>query len=143
MTSNLGSDLIQNLAGESHYDEMKDAVMAVVGQQFRPEFINRIDETVVFHPLAQEQIQGIARIQLVNLEKRLEERDLKLEISDEVMQMLVEAGFDPVYGARPLKRSIQQFIENPLAQDILSGKFAPGDLIKAEMMEGNVIFEKG
>ena len=143
MTSNLGSDLIQNLAGESHYDEMKGAVMTVVGQQFRPEFINRIDETVVFHPLAREQIQGIARIQLVNLEKRLEDRDLKLEISDEAMLMLAEVGFDPVYGARPLKRSIQQLIENPLAQDILSGKFVSGDLIKADVVEGQLKFEKG
>ena len=143
MTSNLGSDLIQNLAGESHYDEMKGAVMTVVGQQFRPEFINRIDETVVFHPLAREQIQGIARIQLVNLERRLEDRDLKLEISDEAMLMLAEVGFDPVYGARPLKRSIQQLIENPLAQDILSGKFVSGDLIKAEILEEKISFEKG
>ena len=143
MTSNLGSDLIQNLAGESHYDEMKEAVMTVVGQQFRPEFINRIDETVVFHPLAREQIQGIARIQLANLEKRLEDRDLKLEISDEAMLMLAEVGFDPVYGARPLKRSIQQLIENPLAQDILSGKFAPGDTIKAELKQDKICFDKG
>ncbi|MBV1915601.1 MAG: ATP-dependent chaperone ClpB [Pseudomonadales bacterium] len=143
MTSNLGSDLIQNLAGESHYDEMKGAVMTVVGQHFRPEFINRIDETVVFHPLAREQIQGIARIQLANLEKRLEDRDLKLEIGDEAMLMLADVGFDPVYGARPLKRSIQQLIENPLAQDILSGKFAAGDTIKAEMVEGEIRFENG
>ncbi len=143
MTSNLGSDLIQNLAGESQYDEMKTAVMAVVGQHFRPEFINRIDETVVFHPLAREQIQGIARIQLANLQKRLEDRELKLDISDEAMLMLAEVGFDPVYGARPLKRSIQQLIENPLAQDILSGKFSAGDTIKAEVIENEIGFEKG
>jgi len=113
------------------------------GRNCCPEFINRIDETVVFHPLARDQIQGIARIQLANLEKRLEDRDLKFEISDEAMLMLAEVGFDPVYGARPLKRSIQQLIENPLAQDILSGKFVPGDVIKADVVEDRVRFEKG
>jgi ATP-dependent Clp protease ATP-binding subunit ClpB len=133
MTSNLGSDLIQELAGEENYDAMKAAVMGVVGTHFRPEFINRIDETVVFHPLLQEQIRGIARIQLAGLLARLQERELSLEIDDSLLDQLVEVGFDPVYGARPLKRAIQQQLENPLAQDILAGKFPPGTTIRASL----------
>jgi ATP-dependent Clp protease ATP-binding subunit ClpB len=131
MTSNLGSDLIQKLAGESNYEAMKHSVMEVVGGHFRPEFINRIDETVVFHPLAKEQIRGIASIQLQLLNRRLQERDLQLIISDDVMDKLTEIGFDPVYGARPLKRAIQQHLENPLAQEILQGKFLPGTVINS------------
>lgn len=133
MTSNLGSDLIQTMTKASEYDGIKEAVMTVVGQHFRPEFINRIDETVVFHPLSKENIRSIARIQLSDLEKRLAERDLQLKISDKAMDILVEQGFDPVYGARPLKRTIQQLLENPLASAILTGKYGPGDTIKVDV----------
>ncbi|MEE4190499.1 MAG: ATP-dependent chaperone ClpB [Halieaceae bacterium] len=140
MTSNLGSDLIQEMAGEEHYDAMKAAVMGVVGTHFRPEFINRIDETVVFHPLGQEQIRGIAHIQLAGLHARLQERDLSLVIDDELLDKLVEVGFDPVYGARPLKRAIQQQLENPLAQDLLAGKFPPGSTIHASLEGNSAIF---
>ena len=140
MTSNLGSDVIQTLAGESNYEQMRDAVMGVVGQHFRPEFINRVDESVVFHPLLQEQIRGIADIQLQQLRARLQEKELRIDISEEAMANLVEAGFDPVYGARPLKRAIQQKIENPLAQAILAGRFAPGVEIKATLEDGEITF---
>ena len=112
---------------------MKAAVMDVVGTHFRPEFINRVDESVVFHPLLKEQIRGIAAIQLQALEQRLAERELGLEISDAFMDRLVETGFDPVYGARPLKRAIQQELENPLAQRILAGEFQPGDVISVDL----------
>jgi len=142
MTSNLGSDLIQELAGEEHYEAMKRAVMGVVGQHFRPEFINRIDETVVFHPLAQEQIRGIADIQLAGLRRRLEEREMHLEVSTAFLDQLVEAGFDPVYGARPLKRAIQQQLENPLAQRLLAGEFGPGDVITADWVGGEAAFAR-
>ncbi|MEH6636835.1 MAG: ATP-dependent chaperone ClpB [Halioglobus sp.] len=129
MTSNLGSHLIQEMAGEGDYEAMKAAVMEVVGTHFRPEFINRVDESVVFHPLSIDQIRGIATIQLQSLRQRLAERELSLEISDAFMDRLVETGFDPVYGARPLKRAIQQELENPLAQRILAGEFEPGQTI--------------
>jgi ATP-dependent Clp protease ATP-binding subunit ClpB len=133
MTSNLGSDLIQELAESGDYQTMKTAVMALVGNHFRPEFINRIDESVVFHPLAKEQIRSIAHIQLEGLRQRLRELELGLEIDDDLLDKLVEEGFDPVYGARPLKRAIQQELENPLAQEILAGKFPPGTMIKASL----------
>ncbi|MDN5940182.1 MAG: AAA family ATPase, partial [Salinisphaera sp.] len=123
MTSNLGSQLIQELAGEDDYEVMKDSVMEVVNSHFRPEFINRIDETVVFHPLGQAQIRVIARIQMRQLQARLAERDIELEITDAALDKLAEAGFDPVYGARPLKRAIQTQVENPLARRILAGDF--------------------
>ena len=140
MTSNLGSDLIQDMAGEGDYDAMKAAVMGVVASQFRPEFINRVDESVVFHPLEQSQIRGIAGIQLEGLKRRLAERDLSITLSDAVLDHLAEAGFDPVYGARPLKRALQQLIENPLAQRILEGDFAPGDTITGELQDQQIIF---
>jgi len=140
MTSNLGSDVIQELAGEENYDRMKSAVMGVVGRHFRPEFINRIDETVVFHPLQQSQIRGIADIQLKGLRNRLRERDLEIEISDAFMERLVAAGYDPVYGARPLKRAIQQELENPLAQRILSGEFSAGDVIVVDLQDDGSVF---
>ena len=122
MTSNLGSDRIQEHFGELNYDAMKGAVMEVVSHHFRPEFINRIDEVVVFHPLAKEQIHAIAKIQLKRLYKRLEEHGYQVTITDSALDKLAEAGFDPVFGARPLKRAIQQEIENPMAQAMLSGK---------------------
>jgi ATP-dependent Clp protease ATP-binding subunit ClpB len=129
MTSNLGSDRIQELAGEGNYPRMKAEVLEVVSRYFRPEFINRIDETVVFHPLQAAQIRGIATIQLGLLRKRLEEREMKLHVTDAAVDLLADAGFDPVYGARPLKRAIQQRIENPLAQEILGGRFGTGDTV--------------
>jgi ATP-dependent Clp protease ATP-binding subunit ClpB len=161
MTSNLGSDLIQAMTqdksldtldldtgalsasealDENRYEAMKEAVMNVVGQHFRPEFINRLDESVVFHPLAKEQIRGIARIQLQLLSDRLAERELTLELSEEVQERLIDAGYDPVYGARPLKRAIQQLIENPLAQEILAGKFLPGETILAALDNDVIVF---
>jgi len=143
MTSNLGSDLIQELAGEDNYEAMKAAVMGVVGTHFRPEFINRIDESVVFHPLTVEQIRGIAKIQLQSLRQRLQERGLDFEIGDAFIDQLVSAGFDPVYGARPLKRAIQQQLENPLAQRILAGEFEPGQTIVADYDENGPQFSQG
>ncbi len=143
MTSNLGSQLIQEMAGDEHYQEMKQAVMEVVGRHFRPEFINRVDEVVVFHPLLREQIHSIANIQISYLRKRLAERDMQLDLSEAALDQLGEAGFDPVYGARPLKRAIQQQIENPLAQAILSGRFLPGDTIRVDVQDGAMTFDKG
>ena len=140
MTSNLGSQRIQSMAEEG-YEAMKDAVMEVVSQHFRPEFINRVDEMVVFHPLNREQIREIAGIQLANLRKRLESHDFGLVVSDEALDLLGEAGFDPVYGARPLKRAIQNEIENPLAQKILSGAYAPGDTIQVDVQDGRFTFD--
>jgi ATP-dependent Clp protease ATP-binding subunit ClpB len=139
MTSNLGSDRIQELAGQG-YDTMKDAVMEVVGSHFRPEFINRVDEIVVFHPLDRAQIRQIASIQIRGLHERLAEREMALEISDQALDLLGNVGFDPVYGARPLKRAIQQKLENALAQKILSGEFGPGDTITVEASEGELVF---
>ncbi|SIT70930.1 ATP-dependent Clp protease ATP-binding subunit ClpB [Ectothiorhodosinus mongolicus] len=140
MTSNLGSQIIQEMAGEEHYDEMKSAVMAVVGSHFRPEFINRIDEVVVFHPLGQEQIRAITTIQLDYLRQRLAERDIRINISQTALDRLGEAGFDPVYGARPLKRAIQQQLENPLAQRLLRGEYGPGDVIKVDVQDDALSF---
>jgi ATP-dependent Clp protease ATP-binding subunit ClpB len=143
MTSNLGSQVIQEMAGEENYDRMKAAVMEIVGQHFRPEFINRVDETVVFHPLAKEQIRAITRIQLEFLRKRLADRNLMLRISGAALDKLGEAGFDPVYGARPLKRAMQQQLENPLAQRILRGQFLPGDVVEVDVKsDGAMQFEK-
>ncbi|MDC0000016.1 ATP-dependent chaperone ClpB [Porticoccaceae bacterium] len=140
MTSNLGSDVIQMLAGEENYEVMKSAVMDVVSGHFRPEFINRVDEVVVFHPLAKDQLRGIASIQIELLSKRLAEHELTLKLSDAVLDKLLEAGFDPVYGARPLKRVIQRLIENPLAESILSGQFAPGAEIVGTVEDDRVVF---
>ena len=141
MTSNMGSDIIQRMGGDdSDYEQMKEMVMAVVGDHFRPELINRIDEVVVFHALMQEQIQAIAGIQLDRLRARLAEHQLGLEVSDEALAQLAVVGFDPVYGARPLKRAIQSRIENPLAQDLLAGKFLPGDVIRVTVENGKLSF---
>jgi ATP-dependent Clp protease ATP-binding subunit ClpB len=141
MTSNLGSQIIQELSGEENYSKMKSSVMEVVSQHFRPEFLNRIDEVVVFHPLAREQIQLIAKIQIEELEKRLRERDLHLAVDKSVLDLLCEWGYDPVYGARPLKRVIQQHLENPLAQKILAGDFNPGSKIKVSARKSELIFK--
>ena len=135
MTSNLGSHLIQEMNG-GDYEAMKLAVMEVVATHFRPEFINRIDETVVFHALGKEHMQGIANIQLQRLRKRLAERDLGLDISPAALAQLVEVGYDPVFGARPLKRAIQTYLENPLAQRILAGGFVPGSTVHVDYKEG-------
>ena len=140
MTSNLGSQRIQDLAGEANYERMKSAVMEVVSQHFRPEFINRVDDVVVFHPLGREEIRRIVDIQVGRLRQRLAERDLQLVISDPAMDRLADAGYDPVYGARPLKRAIQQQVENPLAQRILAGEFAPGDTITVEVESDHLSF---
>lgn len=140
MTSNLGSDVIQTMAGEENYEQMRESVMEIVGGHFRPEFINRIDEVVVFHPLQKEQIRGIADIQLNMLRERLKERELKFELSELAISKLVEVGYDPVYGARPLKRGIQRWIENALAQDILSGKFVSGDTIITDVEGDEFVF---
>jgi len=142
MTSNLGSQLIQEMAGEENYAKMKSAVMEIVGQHFRPEFINRVDEVVVFHPLGIEQIRAIVEIQVGYLRRRLAERDMHLELDDAATTLLGEAGFDPVYGARPLKRAIQHQLENPLAQAILRGEFGPGDRILVTARDGVLAFEK-
>ena len=142
MTSNLGSHKIQEMAGDS-YEEIKAAVMNSVNQHFRPEFVNRIDEIVVFHPFGQEQMAGIADIQLSRLRKRLQERDMNIVLSDEAMTQLVAVGYDPVYGARPLKRAIQQAIENPLSVKLLSGEFVAGDTIKVDVdAQDKLTFDK-
>lgn len=140
MTSNLGSNVIQEMAGEDNYDAMKNAVMEIVGQHFRPEFINRVDDVVVFHPLQKSQIRAIADIQLSHLRQRLAEKDMGLELSDAALDMLSEAGFDPVYGARPLKRVIQHQLENPLAQALLSGRFVAGHVIKVDVQDHELVF---
>ena len=142
MTSNLGSDLIQQLAGERKYDKMRAKVMERVQEHFRPEFINRIDDIIVFHPLGAEQIRVIVDIQLAGLRQRLADRDLTLELTEDARDLLGEAGFDPVYGARPLKRAIQQQIENPLAERILRGDFLPGDAVSVDWRGGRLVFEK-
>ena len=141
MTSNLGSQQIQELAGEENYETMKNAVMDIVGSHFRPEFINRVDEAVVFHPLGQTEIRAIANIQFQYLHTRLQSRGMDIEITDAALDKISEAGFDPVYGARPLKRAIQQEIENNLAQEILAGKFITGDVIAVDV-DGEVFTYK-
>ena len=142
MTSNLGSQQIQKMAGEENYDAMKSAVMQVVGEHFRPEFVNRVDDIVVFHPLTKEQIREIAVIQLQSLQKRLLDRGIRLELTDAALSQLAEAGFDPVYGARPLKRVIQQRIENPLAEQVLAGVIAPGDVVLGDVDGDQLVFSR-
>lgn len=143
MTSNLGSNLIQEMAAEGDYDAMKGAVMEVVGQHFRPEFINRLDESVVFHPLDESEIRQIASLQVDVLAKRLEEQDITFKVSDAALDFLGEVGFDPVFGARPLKRAIQIELENPLSQKLLAAEFLPGDEIDADLVDGKIVFTKG
>jgi ATP-dependent Clp protease ATP-binding subunit ClpB len=138
MTSNLGSAQIQELVGDR--EAQRAAVMDAVGSHFRPEFVNRIDEVVVFEPLGREQIAGITEIQLGRLRSRLAERELTLNLSQEAMDMLIAIGYDPVYGARPLKRAIQRWIENPLAQLILSGSFVPGSSITGTVVNDQIVF---
>jgi ATP-dependent Clp protease ATP-binding subunit ClpB len=143
MTSNLGSQQIQDLAGATEdggYELMKSAVMEIVGAHFRPEFINRIDESVVFHPLGIEEIRAIAKIQIKQLQQRLADREISLNISEEALDKLGDAGFDPVYGARPLKRAIQNYIENPLAQKILAGDYPPSSTVDISMVGDELSF---
>ncbi len=141
MTSNLGSQMIQSMSGDD-YQVVKLAVMGEVKANFRPEFVNRIDEVVVFHALGQAQVKSIAGIQLQSLAKRLNAMDMQLQVSDEALAEIADAGFDPVYGARPLKRAIQSEIENPLAREILQGTFVPKDTIKVDMQGGKMVFSK-
>ena len=141
MTSNLGSQMIQEMAGEERYEQMKSAVLEVVGTHFRPEFINRVDDVVVFHPLTREHIRLIVDIQLSYLHDRLADRDMRIHLSEAARDKLAEAGFDPVYGARPLRRAIQQQVENPLAQEILTGKFQPGDVIEVGVSDDRLDFK--
>jgi ATP-dependent Clp protease ATP-binding subunit ClpB len=142
MTSNLGSQMIQSMAG-SDPGLVKTAVLAEVKTHFRPEFVNRIDEIVVFHALDEKNIRNIAKIQLRYLEQRLAKLEMKLSVSDAALAEIAKAGFDPVYGARPLKRAIQQEIENPLSKQILDGTFAAKDTILVDAKKGRVTFEKG
>ncbi len=140
MTSNLGSERIQAMSGQHEYGSMKSEVMKVVGDYFRPEFINRVDDIVVFHSLGNEQLREIARIQIQHLVKRLAEREMEFLVSDDALDLLAEAGFDPVYGARPLKRAIQTRLENPLANEILGGKYQPGDAIEVHVGDDGLAF---
>jgi ATP-dependent Clp protease ATP-binding subunit ClpB len=142
MTSNLGSQMIQQMSGDD-YQVIKLAVLAEVKTQFRPEFVNRIDEIVVFHALDEKHIKSIARIQLGFLEKRLAGMEMGLEVSDAALAKLADAGFDPLYGARPLKRAIQAEIENPLAKRILEGEFGPKDRVIVDARGGKIVFQRG
>jgi ATP-dependent Clp protease ATP-binding subunit ClpB len=140
MTSNLGSQQIMQLAGQGA-EVMRSAVWEELKQHFRPEFLNRIDETVVFHPLARSEIAAIAKIQLSGLAARLEKMGMTLEVSEPALEALANAGFDPVFGARPLKRAVQQHIENPLAQLILQGRFGPNDVVPVSLdAQGQWVF---
>jgi ATP-dependent Clp protease ATP-binding subunit ClpB len=140
MTSNLGSQIIQEMGTKFNYEQIKLAVMEMVSQHFRPEFINRIDETVVFHPLAKEQIAKIAELQINYLQKRLKEQNIHLEVTQDALAHIAEAGYDPVYGARPLKRTIQQKLENPLAQSLLNGSFKSGETVKISFQNNELHF---
>ncbi|MFV1972692.1 MAG: ATP-dependent chaperone ClpB, partial [Thiohalobacterales bacterium] len=142
MTSNLGSQMIQEMAGEENYEAMKTSVMDIVGGHFRPEFINRIDDVVVFHSLGREQIRAIAGLQIDILRVRLQERDIGLQLTDAALDLLGNIGYDPVYGARPLKRAIQSQLENPLAQEILAGRFGPDDVVQVDTQDGKLSFSK-
>jgi ATP-dependent Clp protease ATP-binding subunit ClpB len=141
MTSNLGGQLIQEMASRP-FDEVRDAVMGVLRDHFRPEFLNRVDEVIVFKPLTQEQLGAIVDIQLDRLQKRLDERKIKLALSDGARKLLIERGWDPVYGARPLKRAIQRMVQDPLAMYILGGKFGEGDTVEVEARSGELVFAK-
>ncbi|MFQ3266202.1 MAG: ATP-dependent Clp protease ATP-binding subunit ClpB [Colwellia sp.] len=140
MTSNIGSDIIQEFAGDSQYQEMKVQVMNILGQHFKPEFINRVDESVVFHPLVAEQIKQIAKIQIQALTFRLAQQELNLVLNEQALSLIATVGFDPIFGARPLKRAIQQGIENPLAQKILGNEFTKGSIIEVSVVEGQLAF---
>ncbi len=140
MTSNLGSLVIQEMAGEERYDEMKTAVMEILGERFRPEFLNRVDDIIVFHPLERDQIRQIAELQVQIIAERIEGSGMGLEMTTEALDFLGNVGYDPVYGARPLKRALQQYLENPLAEKILDGTFGPGDTIQVDVEDGELVF---
>ncbi|KTC98459.1 endopeptidase Clp ATP-binding subunit B [Legionella geestiana] len=142
MTSNLGSHVIQDMSSKLDYEQMKAAVMDLVGQHFRPEFVNRIDDSVVFHPLSEKQIASIAALQVSALHQRLSQQHINLVLEPEALQALADAGYDPVYGARPLKRAIQVRLENPLAQALLQGAYRPGDTVVVGVREGAMHFER-
>ena len=141
MTSNLGGQLIQEMSNRP-FDEVRDVVMGVLRDHFRPEFLNRVDDVIVFKPLTQEQLGAIVDIQLSRLRKRLEERKITLAVTDDAKQLLIERGWDPVYGARPLKRAIQRLVQDPLAVLLLEGRFADGDTVKVDAQDGKLGFEK-
>jgi ATP-dependent Clp protease ATP-binding subunit ClpB len=141
MTSNLGSHDIQRMAGQDP-ELIKDTVIGEVRKHFRPEFVNRIDEIVVFQALDSRQIKSIAKIQLKRLEQRLSAQDMKLDVSDAALAEIAKVGFDPLYGARPLKRAIQQEIENPVARLVLEGRFGPKDVIPVDVKEGKFVFDR-
>lgn len=140
MTSNIASQWIQDLTGPENEEELKREVKQALKETFRPEFLNRIDETIVFHSLSKELIKQIADIQLNDLRKRLARNNLKLTVTDRVKETLIEEGYDPHFGARPLKRTIQQLIENPLSMEILGGKFPDGSEIMVDMQDGKAVF---
>ncbi|TXH02800.1 MAG: AAA family ATPase, partial [Nevskiaceae bacterium] len=146
MTSNLGSQVIQEMMSSTttqhDYEAIKQAVMGIVGQHFRPEFVNRIDEAVVFHPLGSAQIRRIAAIQVQRVEQRMAERGIALSFTDAALDQLAQAGFDPVYGARPLKRAVQTLVENPLARSVLDGQFANGDRVEVDTRDGALTFTR-
>ncbi|MCX7063783.1 MAG: AAA family ATPase, partial [Proteobacteria bacterium] len=142
MTSNLGSDAIQALTESGRYEAIKPTVLGVVAKHFRPEFLNRVDDVVVFHPLGREHMAAIAAIQLSGLRARLKDQELGLEFTEAAVQRLTEQGYDPVYGARPLKRAIQRSIENPLAGELLGGRFHPGDLVRIDVAHDAFTFER-
>lgn len=142
MTSNMGSEVIREMAGEEHYTQMKQAAMDIISEYFRPEFINRIDEVVVFHPLGREQIKSIAQLQLDYLRQHLQKRGMRLELTAAALELLAETGFDPVYGARPLKRTIQQQVETPLAREIVAGRFGTGDAILVDARNEAIVFHR-
>jgi ATP-dependent Clp protease ATP-binding subunit ClpB len=141
MTSNLGSQVIQEMSRRG-FEEVQTAVLAVLREQFRPEFLNRVDEVIVFRSLTQEQLAAIVDIQLGRLEKRLAERGLAIRVSDAARSLLAERGWDPVYGARPLKRTIQKLVQDRLAMLVLEGKFSAGDVIEVDVQDGDLVFEK-
>jgi ATP-dependent Clp protease ATP-binding subunit ClpB len=143
MTSNLGSEAIQTLSEEGDFERIRSTVMGVVAQHFRPEFINRVDDIVVFHPLNREQVREIAGLQFHVLEARLADQDIEITITDQALDALVDEGYDPVYGARPLKRVIQKRLENTLASRLLAGEFATGDVIRVDFTEGEFTFSGG
>ena len=141
MTSNIGSQLIQEMTNRP-FDEVRDAVMGVLRDHFRPEFLNRVDEIIVFKPLTQEQLGAIVDIQLKRLQKRLDERKITLVVTDAARKLIIERGWDPVYGARPLKRAIQRMVQDPLAMMLLGGKFSDGDTVEVDAKGGELTFER-
>nr|MDQ6918267.1 AAA family ATPase [Candidatus Dormibacteraeota bacterium] len=143
MTSNLGSQVIQELtAAGRDFDSVRDAVMEVLRRDFRPEFLNRVDDVIVFRPLSSDQLTRIVDIQLESLRKRLADRKITLEVTNAARQLLAERGWDPVYGARPLKRAIQRLVQDPLAMQLLAGEFAQGDSVKVDVADDELVFRK-